>query len=206
MKRGLAFEVPMGPIYSRPHLRSIRKNLNKILGLPATRITGGPKLTSEYFDKRVNNALFNIADEDYMEILLSSSEEHLRQFKIRTGDLMNSYGFAIYLNGQYQRDYVRTVDEDWEPETNKPSADHSKYGNPQNALRRFAREYECTYRQGFSVVFMVGYPYSVDLETGGTPSKKKYAVLFFLAKHFADKLMEVRPHTVTMQPKYIISD
>lgn len=200
MRRGLAYEFPMGPIYSRPQLSRVRKNLNKLLGLPANRFTYG------YFDTAIKEALYRIADEDFMNILMRSAESNLRQFKSRTGDLLNSFGFAIYHNGEYQRDYTKVVDEIWPPETDMNPTDHSMYGTPQNALRRFAREYECIYKQGFSVVFMVGYPYSVDLETGQTPSERKFYVLGLLGAHFAKKLMGVKSKGVHAVPQYIVSE
>lgn len=203
MRRGLAYEYPMGPIYQESARSRVHKNLNKLLGFNTNYFTKGN------FDKQINNALFRLADEDFENILMESAAQKLRQFKVRSGDLLNSFGFAVYHNGTYQSSYVRMVDKDWESETDLPPADHSEYGSPQNALRRFAREYQCVNRQGFTVVFMVGYPYSVDLETGKTSTERKYAVLYYMGRHFVKQLQIAKPRTATrLTPVYqrIIGD
>lgn len=198
MKRGLAYEFPLGPIYQDSVRRSIRKNLNKILGLPANRITKGN------FDTRIKEALFNIINKTFVPILHESSPGYMRGFKIRSGDLLNSFGFAIYHNGKYKSDFVKTVKEEWAAESEYPSSNHTKFGTPQNALRRFAREYDCINKHGFTVVFMVGYPYSVDLEKGKTPSAKIYMVLQDMASYLAKELQLVKPSTVHYMPTYRI--
>lgn len=195
MKRGLAFEYPMGPIYQESATARLHKGLNKILGYKENYFTKGN------FDTALNEALFRLADEDFLPTLAESAELHLRQFKIRTGDLMNSFGFAIYLNGKYQSEYVRTVKEHWEPETDERPRKHRM--SPQYALRDFARQYDCISRNGFTVVFMVGYPYSVDLETGESEfTNRKIAVLYYMGRHFVEQLAKAKPKGVHYTPVY----
>lgn len=200
MRRGLAYEFPMGPIYSRPELSRVRKNLNKIVGLPANRFTYGN------FDTAIKKALYRIADEDFMDTLMESAESGLRDFMSNTGDLLNSFGFAIYHNGQYQRAYTRIIKENWPRESPFKPKDHSNLGTPQDALLSFASKYECVYKRGFSVVFMVGYPYSVNLEKGETYKGNKYNVLVLLGARFAKKLMGVKSTGVHAIPQYIVSE
>jgi len=194
MIKGIAYEIPFGPIYDDRRRYAVRKTANKLLGIRTD------FLKKNVLDVEILDALFNLATEYFDKTIDESKPGWLRDYSNRTTDLIHSYGVAVFHDGYSPTLYRYRYTGPQKAESPYPAKQHE--GDPESYFRQFIRNYDCTYKRGFSVVFVVTMPYSIDLEQGNTPKHRALNVLLSMKEPLSELVLKAVPNSVTSSPVY----
>ena len=96
-----------------------------------------------------------------------------RGFENRTGNLHDSYGCAVYNNGMYVNQSVRTLT----PIAVKTKKVRGRYVKGHNEVERYLKHIYRPRAKGLSLVVVAAMPYGEILEHGWGNLQKKYRVI-----------------------------
>ncbi|MBP5681287.1 MAG: hypothetical protein J6X31_09600 [Bacteroidales bacterium] len=202
MTSGIFLEIPLGRYYDKKVCYSIRKNVKKIFGFDAR------SLENEVIDDYIINGeegnvskhpgIYRIIAKKFGRLLASlpyddaSGKSVVRGFMNRSGDLIRSFCFGVYRDGELRRMYRFTGGklDGWEPtemeyaigmknadvyRLEKVSIEHGYHPDPAERAQSFLQQYRLlSGHTGFTVVFAVTMPYAVMLERTG--DVKRYSI------------------------------
>lgn len=192
MTSGIFLEVSLGQYYDDKVRYGVRKNIRDMFGFDARflkkEVIDDFIINGEKGNKAENPGIYQVIAKKFGKLLSSlpyddaSGKSVVRGFKHRSGDLIRSFCFGVYRDGQLRRMYRFTggKQEGWEPteiefsigmnnedvyRLEMVSIEHGYHPDPSERAKSFLEQYNIMLgNRGFSVVFAATMPYAVFLE------------------------------------------
>lgn len=190
---GIFLEIPFGQVYKQSTVLSIRKNINRLFGLPSDYLTKGN------LDKEIVNQILRIGREDISRHLGSIR----REYQHRSSDLIRSTVLGVFKDGKWSGDYYRF---DSKQAQEAPPIRPHDWDLDQRAVE-FLSDYKLQYAGSrFTAVIAATAPYAVRVEANNW-SVDRYpgyalAVLKYGINRIAGALMKARPDAMNGKAMY----
>jgi hypothetical protein len=190
---GIFLEIPFGEVYKQNTVLSIRKNINRLFGLPSNYLTKGN------LDKEIVNQILRIGKEDISRHLGSIR----REYQHRSSDLIRSTVLGVFKDGKWSGDYYRF---DSKQAQEAPPIRPHDWDLDQRAVE-FLSDYKLHYQGSrFTAVIAATAPYAVRVEANNWNVDRypgyALAVLKYGISRIAGALIKARPDAMNGKAMY----